>query len=145
FDAKMNPKSMIRWRMDEAMTPDQLVDYVAGNIRSILQDHRIERDQVLGIGVGAVGPLDRDKGLILNPSNFPSPGWHNVSICRLLEERTRLPATLENGANAALLGEHWSMRSENRQHLLYVHAGVGLRSAMMSGGRIVHGSADMEG
>jgi len=145
FDAKLNPKSLIRWRMDEAMTPEQFVEYVAVNIRSILQDHRIDRQQVLGIGVGAVGPIDRMNGIILNPQNFPSRGWSNVPICDMLKERTALDARLENGANAALIGEHWSMRGENLQHLLYVHAGVGLRSAMMSGGQIVHGSVDMEG
>ncbi|QYR19218.1 ROK family protein [Paenibacillus sp. sptzw28] len=145
FDAKMNPKSLIRWRMDEAMTPTQLVDYVTRNIRSILLDHRIEPHQVIGIGVGAVGPLERDKGVIIRPLNFPSEGWTDVPICSLLEERTGLPARLENGANAALIGEHWSMRGKNFQHMLYVHAGVGLRSAMMSGGRIVQGSVDMEG
>ncbi|NIK75098.1 putative NBD/HSP70 family sugar kinase [Paenibacillus castaneae] len=145
FDMKMNPKSLIRWRMDEAMTPHQFVEYVSNNIRSILLDHNIDRSRVIGIGVGAVGPLDREKGIILQPLNFPASGWNNVSICSILQEETGIPAQLENGANAALLGEQWAMRSENLQHMLYVHAGVGLRSAMMSYGQIVHGSIDMEG
>ena len=63
----------------------------------------------------------------------------------MLEEATGIPAKLENGANTALMGEHWSMRHANPQHMLYVHAGVGLRSAMMSYGQIIHGSIDMEG
>ncbi|WP_028611383.1 ROK family protein [Paenibacillus harenae] len=145
FDMKMNPMSLIRWRMDEAMTPGQLVEYVSNNIRSIIQDHKLEKQQVIGIGVGAVGPLDRQKGVVLRPLNFPAAGWKDVPICAMLEERNGIPAQLENGANAALLGEHWSMRSEKLQHMLYVHAGVGLRSAMMSYGQIVHGSIDMEG
>ncbi|WP_337099880.1 ROK family protein [Paenibacillus sp. YIM B09110] len=145
FDAKMNAKALMRWRMDEAMSPPELIDYVVRSIKSIMQDHHIERNQVIGIGVGAVGPLERGKGIISKPSDFPSPGWTHVPICSLLEEKTGIPARLENGANAALIGEHWSMRSENLQHMLYVHAGVGLRSAMMSDGHIVHGSVDMEG
>lgn len=145
YDMKMNLKSSIRWRMDEAMTPHQFVEYVSNNIRSILLDHHLDRSRVIGIGVGAVGPLDRDNGVILRPLNFPAAGWNNVSICSILQEKTGIPAQLENGANAALLGEQWAMRSQNLQHMLYVHAGVGLRSAMMSYGQIVHGSIDMEG
>ncbi|GIQ64432.1 transcriptional regulator [Paenibacillus cisolokensis] len=145
FDMRLNPMSFTRWRMDEAMTPTQFVEHAANNIRSILNDHQIERRQVLGIGVGAVGPLDREKGVILRPLNYPAKGWTNVPICSLLEQATGIPSRLENGANTALMGEHWAMRSENLQHMLYVHAGVGLRSAMMSNGRIVHGSLDMEG
>ncbi|MBB3111014.1 putative NBD/HSP70 family sugar kinase [Paenibacillus phyllosphaerae] len=145
FDAKMNSKALLRWRMDEAMTPEALIDYVVLNIRSIMLDHHIQPHQVVGIGIGAVGPLDRKTGVIIEPSNFPARGWNQVPICKLLEERTGIASRLGNGADAALIGEHWSMRSENLQHMLYVHAGVGLRSAMMSGGHIVHGSVDMEG
>lgn len=145
FDMHMNPMSLTRWRMDEAMTPAQLVDHVYANMRSILNDHRIEARQVIGIGIGAVGPLDREKGIILKPLYFPAQGWVNVPICQMLQEKSGIPAYLENGANTALLGEQWTMRRSNPQHMLYVHAGVGLRSAMMSYGQIVHGSIDMEG
>ncbi|MFF2886349.1 ROK family protein [Paenibacillus sp. NPDC057967] len=145
FDMKMNPKSFTRWRMDEAMTPEQLTKHVAQNIRSILNDHQLERRQVVGIGIGAVGPLERSAGTILRPLNFPASGWTNVPICEMIAEATGIPAALENGANAALIGEQWAMRENNLQHMLYVHAGVGLRSAMMSNGQIVHGSIDMEG
>ncbi|MGO4373075.1 sugar kinase, partial [Paenibacillus sp. MCAF20] len=75
FDAKMNAKALMRWRMDEAMSPPELIDYVVRSIKSMMQDHHIERNQVIGIGVGAVGPLERSKGIISKPSDFPSPGW----------------------------------------------------------------------
>ena len=145
FDAGMNPLSFTRWRMDETMTPARLVDHVAGQMKAFLNDHGIGPEQVGGVGVGAVGPLDRERGIILRPLRFPSQGWTDVPICRMIEERTGFPARLENGANTALMAEHWAMRKQSPQHMLYVHAGVGLRSAMMSYGRIIHGSVDMEG
>ncbi|WP_373232548.1 ROK family protein [Cohnella sp.] len=146
FDMQMNAKSFTRWRMDETMTPAQLVEFVAANVRAFLNDHQIDQEQIIGVGIGAVGPLDRVNGVILRPLNFPASGWNDVPICALLAKRLSIPTTmLENGANTALVGEHWSMRKDNLQHLLYVHAGVGLRSAMMSNGQIVHGTIDMEG
>lgn len=145
FDVRMNPMSFTRWRMDESMTPERLVEHVSNNMRAILQDHRIEPRQVVGVGIGAVGPLDRERGTLLQPLYFPAKGWASVQICKLVEEATGFRARLENGANAALMGEHWAMRQGGSQHMLYVHAGVGLRSAMMSYGRIIHGSVDMEG
>lgn len=145
FDMQMNPISSIQWRMDEAMDPEQLVNYVYANVQAFLRDHQIKRENVLGIGIGAVGPLDRERGMILEPLYFTAKGWKNVPICRMLEVRTGFNARLDNGANAALAGEHWSLREANLNHMLYVHAGVGLRSAMMSGGQIIRGSVDMEG
>ncbi|CAM4020720.1 ROK family protein [Cohnella lubricantis] len=145
FDMRMNPLSFVRWRMDEKMTPQALADRVAGAVQAALREQGIKQEQVLGFGIGSVGPLDRESGIILQPLHFPAPGWANVPICRLIEERTGFAAQLDNGANTALIGEHWSMRSANPQHMLYVHTGVGLRSAMMSYGQIIYGSVDMEG
>jgi predicted NBD/HSP70 family sugar kinase len=62
----------------------------------------------------------------------------------MFEQATGFSAILDNGANTALLGEHWSIRDEHIEHALYVHAGVSLRSAMMSYGKIVHGGFDRE-
>ncbi|MFS0723359.1 ROK family protein [Paenibacillus sp. 1P07SE] len=145
FDMQLNPISIIQWRMDEAMDPDRLTEYVQANALAFLRDHQIRREDVLGIGIGGVGPLDRERGMILEPLYFTAKGWSQVPICSMLEERTGFAARLDNGANAALAGEHWSYREANLGHMLYVHAGVGLRSAMMSGGKIIRGSVDMEG
>ena len=145
YDVRMNPMSLTRWRMDEAMTPERVVEHAAANMKTILNDHKVDPGKVVGIGIGAVGPLDRERGVIMKPRYFSSPGWVDVPICRMIEEKTGFPAELENGANAALMGEQRAMRGSKPQHMLYVHAGVGLRSAMMSYGQIIHGSLDMEG
>lgn len=145
FDMQLNPKSLIHWRMDEAMTPERFLEYTMRQIRNFLRDHRIPHEKVLGLGIGAVGPLDRTSGTILDPLYFPAKGWCNIPICDLFTKETGWRVILENGANAALIGEQWALRHDQIQHALYVHAGVSLRSAMMSHGRIVHGTMDMEG
>lgn len=145
FDLNMKILSFSRWPMDETMTPQKLVRYVSGKIDAMLQESGMDKDKVAGIGIGAVGPLDRHQGLILEPRYFSAAGWAHVPICEWLEKETGIPATLENGANTALIGEHWALRGEKVQHMLYIHAGSGLRSAMMSNGSLVHGAMDMEG
>ncbi|THF73450.1 ROK family protein [Cohnella fermenti] len=145
FDMNMNKLAFDRWRMDERMTPDQLIGRVESFLEKARREHGIVTERILGLGIGAVGPLHSGEGVIQKPLHFPSPGWTNVPIRRLLEERLGIPCALENGANAALLGEHWALRDENVKHMLYVHVGVGLRSAVMSGGHIVYGATDMEG
>lgn len=144
FDMQMNPRSIIHWRMDHVFTPERFLEYISEQMRAFLRDHRLAESQILGVGIGAVGPLDRMNGIILEPLHFPARGWHNLPICQLIEARTGFKAILDNGANTALLGERWSIRHANIQHMLYVHAGAGLRYAMMSHGRIVHGTMDME-
>lgn len=144
FDMQLNPKSLIHWHMDEGMTPERFKEYVLRHMRMFLRDHQIAPERIQGLGIGAVGPLNRSTGTILNPQYFPARGWSDVPICQWFQEETGFRTILENGVNSALIGEQWSLRHENIQHVLYVHAGVSLRSAMMSHGRIVHGAMDME-
>lgn len=144
FDMQLNLKSVIHWRMDEAMTPERFKEYTLRQMRIFLRDHQIPPEKIVGLGIGAVGPLNRSTGTILNPQYFPAEGWSNIPICQWFEEKMGFRTVLENGVNSALIGEQWSFRHENIQHVLYVHAGVSLRSAMMSHGRIIHGAMDME-
>ncbi|MDF2923233.1 MAG: family transcriptional regulator [Paenibacillaceae bacterium] len=132
------------WRMSESYSPDSLLAEVAASAAYMLESRGIERRQVLGFGVGAVGPVDTGNGRILNPLYFRSSGWNNVRVKERLETALGVCVYLDNGANAALTGEYWA-DPVKRKHLLYVHVGAGLRSAMMTGGSIVYGAVDMEG
>lgn len=144
-DLHLNKLDEQEWRMDASMVPDRLLEEAAGAAERMMERHRLPKDRVLGLGVGAVGPLDRAEGVILDPKYFPAGGWHNVEVRRRLESRLDIPVLLDNGANTALLGEYWLDSDRRFQHLLYVHAGVGIRTAMIMGGNVVHGAVDMEG
>ena len=54
-------------------------------------------------GVSCGGPLDEEKGLILSPPNLP--GYDEIPIKRILEDRFQVPSFLENDANACALCE----------------------------------------
>ncbi|CAG7630684.1 N-acetylglucosamine repressor [Paenibacillus solanacearum] len=145
FDLTLKRLSSRHWHMTERLTPPVLLEQIAEAASAMLSNLSLAPSSVLGMGIGAVGPLDRETGVLLDPLYFPSSGWGNLPIQAMLEERLGFPVMLDNGANAALLGESWMDRDRDYRHLLYVHAGVGLRSAMMSGGKVVYGAVDMEG
>jgi len=144
-DLEMNMKDARHWPMTADMTPDALVQLIAEEAERMLAANSLDSSKMLGIGIGAVGPVDRLSGAILEPAYFPAQGWRNVEICRMLSERLNLPAMLDNGANTAILGESWAHRAKSFKHLLYVHAGIGIRSSMISEGKLIYGAVDMEG
>ncbi|SDD26424.1 Sugar kinase of the NBD/HSP70 family, may contain an N-terminal HTH domain [Paenibacillus sp. UNCCL117] len=145
FDLQMNRLESKRWIMNERMTPQKLLGEIAAEAEDMLARRHLDRSRVLGLGIGAVGPLDRTTGALLDPLHFPAPGWNQVALTDYMEERLGFPCMLDNGANAALIAESWSVRERDYRHLLYVHVGVGIRSAMMTGGQLVYGAVDMEG
>ncbi|SEG16928.1 ROK family transcriptional regulator [Paenibacillus sp. UNC499MF] len=144
-DMQMKVLESRTWEMNETMTPDVLLAALAEEAKAMLKRRRIASEHVLGMGVGAVGPVDREEGVILNPRYFPTPGWQGVPVRRMLEDKLGMPVLLDNGANTALLAESWSRHKRSFRHMLYVHLGVGLRSSMLSEGKIIYGAVDMEG
>lgn len=144
-DFQMRNIASYRWEMDEKMTPARLIAEVVHEANEMLVRHRIAKDKVIGCGIGAVGPLDREQGLIINPHHFKAQGWENVPICEQITQQLGVSAIVDNGANTAILGEYWLEEDDRLEHLLYVHAGIGIRSAMIVGGKLVYGAVDMEG
>ena len=59
--------------------------------------------KVLGIGVAVMGPVDINKGIILNPPHFF--GIENVNITQFLEERYGLPIVVDHDQNSAAQAE----------------------------------------
>lgn len=147
FDMKLNAKALTRWRMDSTMNPYTFIEYIDQTISSFCNDHQITKDKIIGIGIGAVGPLDRNQGMIINPKYYSAEGWNNIAITTLIEDKIGIKAVLDNGTDCAALGEQLAFRTQGSvaDHLLYINVGVGLRSAMISGGHLVQGIYDREG
>jgi predicted NBD/HSP70 family sugar kinase len=144
FDMALQPLASHKWNMDESMDPGALTTAVKRWIGRAISRLSIPREKLIGLGIGSVGPLDRDSGMLLNTNHFHAQGWKNIPLRSMMEEALGIKVVLESGASAALIGEHWSLKEEMPDHMLYVHVGAGIRSAMMSDGRIVRGAADME-
>ena len=65
-------------------------------IERLIESSNVAREKIWGIGISAPGPLDGEKGEILNPPMFDL--WHNAPIGPWLSEKTGLPVFLENNA-----------------------------------------------
>ncbi len=85
------------------------------------------------IGVGAPGPLDPWKGVILSAPNLP--GWENVPLAAILSERFGAPAFVGNDANLAALAEHRLGAGKGFSNVIYVTISTGI-----GGGVIVNDS-----
>lgn len=92
---------------------------------------------VLGLGVGATGPLDRQRGCIQNP--YTLPGWEDVDILAPLRERFGVPVALENDADAAALGESWAGSGRGVKRMVMLTIGTGVGYALILDGEIYRG------
>ncbi len=99
-----------------------------------------EEATVIGIGLGSPGPLDTKTGVVLLTPNL---GWTNVPLRDLVSEATGLPATLDNDANCAVLGEWWRGAAQGGRVVVGITIGTGIGGGIVLDGKIFHGASDV--
>lgn len=130
--------------MDDSFSPGKTVDKITDLIGQRLQELSISKNEVLGIGVGTVGPLDRERGIMISPKNFFNKSWTNVAIKEMIEKRTSIPCFIDNGANTAVLAEYLFGKGKDLKSIVYIHCGIGIRSAVITDGIIIRTMNDSE-
>jgi glucokinase len=98
--------------------------------------------ELVGIGVGAPGPLDTRSGIVLLTPNL---GWVNMPLRARLHEGLGLNTALDNDANCAILGEWWRGAARNTRNAIGLTIGTGIGGGIIIDGRLYHGSSDIAG
>jgi glucokinase len=98
--------------------------------------------EILGVGVGAPGPLDTRSGVVLLTPNL---GWVNMPLRQIIHDRLGLPAALDNDANCAVLGEWWVGAARGSRHAIGITIGTGIGGGLILDGRLYHGASDVAG
>lgn len=132
---KMELLEKDRFDMDRNSSPQATLNRILDWIGRVLEKR--EQGYVIGVGIGAVGPLDRNNGIILNPENFEARGWENIPLKAIVEERTGLPVIIDNGANGAVLAETRYGSGKGMKSVIYLNCGVGIRTGVISSGTLV--------
>ncbi|MFQ5576658.1 MAG: ROK family protein, partial [Anaerolineae bacterium] len=93
---------------------------------------------VTGVGMVTPGPLDPWQGVILYAPNLP--GWKDVPIKRIFEQRLQRPVRIGNDANLAALAEHQFGVGRGLSHLIYLTVSTGIGSGIIVDNRLLLGA-----
>ncbi len=107
---------------------------IVDTIHAALDDADIDRKLLGGIGVGCPGPLDLERGVILDTPNL---GWQNVKIAKTLKEEFGCPAVIANDVDAGVYGEYRFGAGQKARCVLGVFPGTGIGGGCVYEGRIV--------
>lgn len=103
-------------------------------------DH-IEKENVVGVGIGLPGPVTSD-GTVLKCVNL---GWDVINVSELLSGLLQMPVRAGNDANVAALGEMWKGGGEGYQNIVLATLGTGVGGGLIVDGRILTGSTGAGG
>ncbi|WP_220593236.1 ROK family protein [Oscillochloris sp. ZM17-4] len=92
---------------------------------------------LLGIGVGAPGPLNPETGMVYAPPNMP--GWYHIQLRDALALPTGLPVVIDNDANVAALGEWRFGAGAGTRHMVYLTVSTGIGGGVIVDGKLLLG------
>ncbi len=128
--------------------PDAVIADMVSLVEQLLSEASVDRSELVGVGVGAPGPLSLRTGRIIRAANLP--GWIDVPIRDRLYEQLQTPIVLDNDGNAAAFGEFWvgAGQSTGREpgdtgrgtaDLVMLTLGTGVGAGVVLTGRVLHG------
>ena len=110
------------------------VELLVSEIEKVIKKSGIEKEKLLGIGVGVPGPVDTENGIILTPPNIPMLSY--LPLKEILGQKCGYSVDVQKDTNLIAFGEYWygdgSVRN-NRNYcydLAYVDADMGIGAGL---------------
>ncbi len=119
-----------------AHTPEETARHIASLAERTATLAGVSFSHIDGIGVGAPGVIDGERGAVVSWTNF---GWRDVPLAALVSRFTGKPTFLLNDANAAALGEAKYGAGKRYESCVLVTLGTGVGSGIVFGGKLFEG------
>lgn len=95
------------------------------------------------IGISCGGPLDSSKGIIYSPPNLP--GWDNIPIVDLFQQKYGIPTAIQNDANACALAEWLMGAGKGTRNMIFLTFGTGMGAGLILNDNLYAGTNDLGG
>ena len=134
FDGELLDKWEIETRKNE--NGKYILEDISKSINSFLDERKIDKKDVVGVGVGVPGPVKSD-GTVLGCVNL---GWPVLNVSNELGELLNLPVRVANDANIAALGEMFQGGGKGYKNMIMVTLGTGVGGAIIVDGKVISGA-----
>ena len=115
--------------------PEAVIDRIVALVSEVVNRARPAPD--IKVGVVAPGPLNPFTGVVYFGPNLP--GWHDVPLRDILQQRLNRDVVIGNDANSAALGEVMFGAARQVRHLVYLALGTGVGGGIVSHGHLIEG------
>ncbi|KRQ88060.1 N-acetylglucosamine repressor [Caloramator mitchellensis] len=108
-------------------------------IREIINDNKIEKNKILGIGASAHGIVNFEKGIIVFAPNF---GWKNIPLKDILEDEFEIQTFVDRDVRSMALAESWYGEGREVESFICIKVGYGIGAAIINNKQQVRGVTD---
>ncbi|GAB4160474.1 MAG: ROK family protein [Planctomycetaceae bacterium] len=137
YDANLKQISRKRKRTKAHEGVESGLERIRQLIHTVIKEAEIQPEQISGIGIGCPGPLNLEKGIILEAPNL---GWKNVPIVKMLKDEFGCPTIIANDVDLGVYGEATCGSAKSDRCVLGVFPGTGVGGGCVYEGQIIRGS-----
>ncbi len=118
---------------------DAFCEAMAEAVRGVIKKADY-KGEIIAIGIGAPGVVDREKGFLVYSCNIP---YQNAPVGKYLTKEFDVPVLVENDANSAALGEFYA--AEDARNFIFITLGTGVGGGIVIDGKLYTGSNGVGG
>lgn len=111
------------------------VDNLLADINKVLEDTKVEWENILGVGFSIPGIVQGPEGRTKTYFDFEDKTFKEI-----LHEKLDKPVHIEHDAKAMALGERWFGDAHDRDNVICINLGWGIGSGIIIDGKIYYGS-----
>jgi predicted NBD/HSP70 family sugar kinase len=129
--------------LDVDRSASQALDAAVALTDTVVEAADVERDRILGVGVGLSGPIDVEAGTV--HAGKILPGWEGVRPVDELGPRLGLHVHLDNDANLGALAEVTLGAGIGARDAIYIMVSGGVGAGLILGGEVYRGAGGTAG
>ncbi len=137
YDTKFNPLGANRRKTKAQLGVKSGLERIVETVRAALDDAKVDASEIAGLGIGCPGPIDMEKGVVLDPPNL---GWGEVQMRKHLEQEFGCPVAVANDVDAGMYGEYRFGSAKGVRTAVGVFPGTGIGGGCIYDGAILRGS-----
>jgi glucokinase len=117
--------------------PEVVIQNIVKQIERAINNSKVDRERVIGVGVGASGLVNFEEGINVIA---PRLGWENVPIQHLMEIQLDMPVCVDNNVRAMALAEALFGYGRDASVLAFVYGRIGVGAGIVVNGQVFRGS-----
>jgi N-acetylglucosamine repressor len=104
---------------------------------STLEQAADAHGKIAGLGLSVPGLIDAELGISVFAPNIP--GWRNIPLVKVFQDKFHVPCKVENDARAMAIGEAMFGAGQGYANILCVNVGRGIGAGIIINGEIYRG------
>ena len=116
----------------------EVLNLIESLTEKLITESGINRDLILGVGVGASGLVDFSTGVNLLAPNLD---WHDVPLRQELQDRLNFQVIVDNNVRTMAIGETYFGAGRGVDSVAFVYGRTGVGAGLTFRGRVFRGSS----